>query len=346
MKIMKFKLLNGGLDGIELEAKEYLASGKFQIVDDVKRTRRIMLSDELIDEVKKLKYFFLNLTGHWIPPFNSYYDAEAKKILPIGDEPSKAHLLLKDLWNKVTVTGAKANGEGFLLTGKIEAVEGKQMGLSTVFVTSDDDIGFFTEAMQVLDDVAVGISEYIRTQAIPIEEAKQKVPKKLIEGKTDEEIGQIAAEYMMKNGAIIMMNGNNEPDQLPEKTGEDATVHESTKSIDSKNQPEAKEDVSESKDDQRGKVGDNDGSEGNGGVQQSDEAENQSDAKSAKKEPFGQAAASLPADVSGEIAQPAKKSDDGPKGQDLTSMEHSENMGIETEGKDMDPKEEGEEDDW
>lgn len=343
MKIMKFKLLNGGLDGIELEAKEYLASGKFQIVDDVKRTRRIMLSDELIDEVKKLKYFFLNLTGHWIPPFNAYYDTEAKRINPVGDEPSKAHLLLKDLWNKVTVTGAKANGEGFLLTGKIEAVEGKQMGLTTVFVTSDDDIGFFTEAMQVLDDVAVGISEYIRTQAIPIEEAKMKVPSKLIEGKTDDEIGQIAADYMMKKGAIIMMNGGTEPDQLPESTENEETVHKSTKSIDSKNQPEA-ESVAETKADKKSVPepddnpdkghDDSDGAEGTEGDSPGD----------VKKEPFGQPAASIPADVSGDVPEPAKGADDGPKGQDLTAMEHSENMGISTEGADMDPTDQ--EDDW
>lgn len=339
MKIMRFKLLNGGKDGIEIEAKEYLASGKFQIVDDVKRTRRIMLSDELLLEIRKLKYFFLNLTGHWIPPYTNYYDTESRTLLPIDAEGGKAHRLLKDLWNKVVVTGAKANGEGFLLTGTIEVIEGKKMGVSTPFVTSDDDLGFFTEAMEVLDKVARGIADYVHTQAIPIEEAKASVPAKLIEGKTDAEIGEIAAEYLMQKGAIVIMNGSNTPDELPEGTDDHGEVHESTKSIDSKEQPAAEEVGSDDKSgDER--------SEATEGSDPEPEAEPEPEPKAdtEKKEPFGKPAASIPADVSGEIPKPAEAVEaGGPKGEDLSSLEHSQNMGI---GADEGDPPSQDDDDW
>ena len=339
MKIMKFKLLNGGKDGIEIEAKEYLASGKFQIVDDVKRTRRIMLSDELLLEIKKLKYFFLNLTGHWIPPYTNYYDAESRILLPLAAEGGKAQRLLKDLWNKVVVTGAKANGEGFLLTGTIEVIEGKKMGLSTPFVTSDDDLGFFTEAMEVLDKVAKGIADYVHTQAIPIEEAKASVPAKLIEGKTDAEIGEIAAEYLMQKGAIVIMNGSNTPDELSETTGDQTEVHESTKSIDSKHQPEAESADNDSEGEGKA-MSSSDRSEGNEG---DEESSKEPEAENPKKEPFGKPAASIPADVSGDIPVKAEGDSDNKTGEDLSSLEHSQNMGIGADEGDPPSKDE---DDW
>lgn len=330
---MKFKLLNGGKDGIEIEAKEYLASGKFLIVDDVKRTRRIMLSDELLLEVRKLKYFFLNLTGHWIPPYTNYYDSEGRTLLPLNEAGGKAQRLLKDLWNKVVVTGGKASDEGFLLTGTIEVIEGKKMGVSTVFVTADDDLGFFTEAMEVLNKVAIGIANYISTQAIPIEEAKLAVPANMIEGKTDAEIGEIAVEYLMDRGAIIIMNGANEQDEL-QGSSEKTEVHKSTKTIDSDQQPEA-----ESAD-----SGEPPWDEGKDKADEAEaEAEPEPEAPAAKKEPFGKPAATIPADVSGDIAKPAEVAN-ATAGEDLTALEHSENMGITTEA--SDENQQSDEDDW
>ena len=49
MQIKKFKLSDGGRGGVEIEANEYLKSGKMKIQDNVKRTRKIPLSNDILD---------------------------------------------------------------------------------------------------------------------------------------------------------------------------------------------------------------------------------------------------------------------------------------------------------
>ena len=175
MKVLKFKLLKGGDEGIKIDAKEYLPSGNVKIVDDVSRTRKIMISDNLRAEIKKLKYFFLNLTGHWIGPYQKFYDKETYSLIDVQADAENAHILVKNLWNKTEITGAKATeNEGFLITGTIETVEGKKMGFTTPWVTADDDIGFFYDAMDVISQIATGIAEYVTNMAISIEDAVKK----------------------------------------------------------------------------------------------------------------------------------------------------------------------------
>lgn len=310
MEITKFKLLNGGNDGIYVEAKEYLSAGTYKIVDNVKRTRKIMLSDELKEKIKKLKYFFLNLTGHWISPYSKYYDAESGTLLKVEhSEVPKPQLLVKDLWNKTEITGAKSSNDGFLLTGKIETVEGKMLGLATPFITEDDDIGFFTECMEILDKIAIGISEYLHAQAIPIEAAKKLIPKELIDGKTKDEIVQLVVDRFENTGAIIMISENNKLSETIK--GNDTKLHEGTKNIDGENLPT----VSESQD--------------------------------KKVAPFGKPASEreFPADLSKDIPE-EKKASDSKVAEDLGNLEHTENMGGDLENTNMDGNPGKSEDEW
>ncbi len=355
MKITKFKLLREGREGIEIEAKEYLGQGKWKVVDEVKRKRTLPLSDDLLDDIRKLKYFFLNLTGHWIPVYNQFYDPEARTLLPVENEPKKIQLHLKDLWNNTTITGAKAGADGFLLTGKIETVEDKVMGLSTPFITADDDIGFFTECSKILDKIAHSISDYVTSVNIPIKQGVEKLDPEAITDKTKEEIAEMVTELFHEKGAIIMMNDNGQ-DKLENST----TVHESKKSIDSQNMPEAKESEEPTKSNKQsatdnsgggrsedvgengaGTVGSDSSGEGEVNTSKADEAITQ---QSKKKEPYGKPAAEIPADVSGDIPVDKKgKSDDVPAS-DLEAMEHSENMGgtVDPDGE----QEEESEDEW
>jgi len=351
MNIMKFKLLNEGNDGIVVEAKEYLASGHFKIVDDVKRTRKVMVSDELKKEVNKLKYFLLNLTGHWIAPYSKFYDNQSYSILPITDaEPSKVHLLLKYLWNIISVTGAKATKKGFLLTGTIEAVEGKKMGFSTPFITADDDIGFFSEAQTVLDNIAKEISGYLRAQAIPIDQAIKELPEELKSGKNKDEIVEAVFEYMMKRGAIIMMDNEASDTMLNENNNEDESVlHKSTRTIDAKLQQEAKNDDSEEEESDQEQSEPDPDNGGNKGLQENKPDYEQEDSNGEsenitvdeKKNPYGPPAADIPADITGDVPRNKTKAEQAAN-IDLTLLEHSENMGVEL------PDEEQEEgtDEW
>jgi len=316
MKILKFKLLDEGRDGIVVEAKEYLAAGQFKIVDDVKRTRRINISDELKKEIDKLKYFFLNLTGHWISPYSKYYDKESFTLLKIeGSEPPKPQLLLKELWQKTFVTGAVASGNGFIITGMIETVENKKLGLATPFITEDDDIGFYTECMDVLEKIVVSISKYLRSQAIPIEDARKLIPQELLEGKTTDEVVQIVIDKLEDKGAIIMMS---KEDALPEKTDEKKVeVHTNQANIDGDNVNAAEEIT----DDQIQK-------------------------ENIKKNPYGQPASEgeFKADLSQDTARP--KGDAQSNQGDMSSLEYSDQVTGNIEDPDTEKPLDETEDNW
>jgi hypothetical protein len=347
MEVTKFKLLDGGHGGIVIDAKEYLSSGKYQIVDDVKRTRRLKLSNELLNEVKKLKYFFLNLTGHWISPYATYYDQETRTVSDLNKDSSKAHRILKDLWNKTTITGATVKGQGFVLTGEIEVVDGKVIGLSTPFITEDDDLGFFTECVSTLNIIARGVNSFIRTHRLELESELEAVPKSLIEGKTDAEVMEILEEHLQKKGAIIMMQeGQDEIENT-----DDVKVNTNTKSIDSESLPEATEQKDSEPDatNSAGEQGDeNVGSDVEGNVEglsarkaREDEAIKQDK----KVNPFGAPASSLPGDISGNVPKDKDGDESDPVG-DISNLEHSENMGIQEDVDQKRKEEEGEDEDW
>lgn len=227
MKILNFKLINGGRDGIEIKADEHLDSGKFKIVDKVNRTRKIPLSDSLIEDIRQLKYYFLNLTGHWIPPYSNYYDTENKQLLPIPTEGEvkKIQLHLRDLWNKTEITGATSKNGGFVITGKIETVEGKYIGLATPLITSADDVSFYSECMEILNGIADGIVNYISTYQLSIESQQKLFEQKDLDSMSKDDIAELAIEKLQARGAIIMMSDASEiPDHIEGKTISDKHI--------------------------------------------------------------------------------------------------------------------------
>jgi hypothetical protein len=330
MKIKKFKLLNEGLGGIEIEASEYLTSGKWTIVDSVKRTRTLPISPELIAEVQKLKYYLLNLSGHWVPVYSKYYDFEKKELLTLEADPKNVQLHLKDLWNKVKITGANSKENGFLLSGKITSVENKNIAINTPFITADDDIGFYNECMEVLDHIAEGIGEFIRNYTIPVEQGAQQLSLESKKGKTDEEIIDMVADSFMKRGAIIMMNEGN--DNMIEDNNK-TTVHASKNNIDGESLKTAKE-IAET----GAEILSDNNSE-------SEELRNDKNTSRVpeKVNPYGPPAANIPADLSSDIPK-AKQNDEDIEIADLARLEHSENMGIVDDIKNSDGSSEQKED--
>ena len=238
MKLKKFSLINGGRGGIVIEADEYLASGNnHQIIDDVKRTRKLPLSYDLLTEVDGLKYYFLVLTGHWIDSYNKYYDSELKMPKPFGDEEaSKVHAILKSLWDRTTITGAAADYKGFTLKGTVSVIDKKPVKISTPKITDEDDFGFYEECLTVLDVIAEGVCGYIKEHQLSLDDARQSLVIEGADDKTEDEITQEVIKKLEASGAIILLNEDMAPDALEENNG--TTVHNSG-SLDKDNLQEA-----------------------------------------------------------------------------------------------------------
>jgi hypothetical protein len=218
MKLQKFKLIDGGIGGIKITCEEYSRTrGDITIPDHVDRTRKVSMPMSFRKSVGRLKYYFLNLTGHWIEPFNKYYDLGTHKIadLPASGPVPMGHQLLITIMNKVSITGVVLTGGGFILTGTINSHGDKEIGIATQIVTEDDDAGFYQEAMGIINNVFHEIGTYFKENMLPIDQPKEYL---LTFGDTNQEgfsnlsekeLTDKVLDELQKRGAIIMMSDDN-----------------------------------------------------------------------------------------------------------------------------------------
>lgn len=235
MKIDKWKLIAGGIEGIEVWRTEPVKKGNLVTLDQVHRVRKIQIDKSLRESIQGLKYYFLQLTRHWIAPFNNYFDKEHMKPLPFPVEDVKApHKILKSLWNDTAITGVSVKSEGFVITGTIESVPDKKIGLATPFITSEDDFGFYMEAIEMIEKISDEINKYLYSRLLPIEEAKEQYmlenkKTSLSEDEENELIEKLIDKFQEK-GAIVIMSDDNEMEAL-EAPGEPEVVLHKSKTV-------------------------------------------------------------------------------------------------------------------
>jgi len=254
MKLIKFKLIENGYGGIEITGTEYsLTKGGIVIPDDVTRTRKIGLGVSFQGQVAKLKYYFLNLTGHWIEPFNKYYDRNTHTRLPLpaeGAVPMGQQLLI-ELFNKVDITGVTTTDDSFVLTGTYNSYGNKKIGISTRTVTEDDDAGFFNEAMGTIREVFFLVTTYFKENMLPATVNPEQYLSQFSDANKEEFVGlskdelvNRAIDELQKRGAIILMPeggggdievDHREIDNDVKAVGDKATLDTRTGNIDGKN---------------------------------------------------------------------------------------------------------------
>jgi hypothetical protein len=247
MNISKFKLLEGGLSGVRIESIEKMPHENMMFLDDVSRTRKVPLSDELRAKIQNLKYFYLNLTSHWIPPFNAYFDLQEYKLGPLVEKDGKqpqGQTLLHDIWNHTKITGVTIKNGGFVITGEIEVVDGKKIGIPTPFITEEDDLSFYLDARNKIELIMEDLAVALDSRALPMPKDKQmsiafgEKPEE-VEAMDMDELEQRFIDRLMEKGAIIMMNDDNFQHKGVGDGSSKATLHTGTGSIDSHNVPEA-----------------------------------------------------------------------------------------------------------
>jgi hypothetical protein len=235
MEIFDFKLISGGRGGIKIDAREFFGEGNIQIMDKVQRERKIQLPMELIDKIQGIKYYFLNITGHWIDRYNEYYDKERFTIVAPQGEPVKSYELARALWQKTEITGAKIIDSKIIIKGSIEVVDGKVMGLSTPKISIEDDFSFFNELYDFLSDICNDIELALSNPMVRLEQTKQIILEEKIkelteddvEGLTETEIIEQYANVLEKHGLFVMRP--DAPDAIG--TGNPTEVHKSNGTI-------------------------------------------------------------------------------------------------------------------
>lgn len=210
MKTEKFKLIDNGNNGVEVWGKEYRPSPKnprIICVDPVSRKRRLPFSDDMYEKLGRLKYFFLNLTGHWVPPYSKYFNLNTltPELVPEGEEPAKGFLLMRSLLNRTRVTGVTLTEMGFVMTGIIEVVGDKVIGLSTPHITEDDDVGFYGSATDEIYKVFDMIDKFVDAPVLTEAAARKMLAE---HGIKEEELSQKSEEDMICDAAELLASKN------------------------------------------------------------------------------------------------------------------------------------------
>jgi len=216
MNITKFKLISSGVGGIEVQAIEGIRQKNMIILDHVTRVRELPIPKPILEKINSLKYFYLNLTSHWIEPYNKYFDLNKYEILPPEKNASdgkmpKAQQLLYDIWNHTRITGATVKSGGFVITGDIEVVEGKKIGIPTPFITEEDDVSFYIMTMEKIDSIMNEISDYLTSHALPEHVDKDMMlalGARIVEDErlTDDQMEERLLDRFIEKGIIVMVD--------------------------------------------------------------------------------------------------------------------------------------------
>jgi hypothetical protein len=239
MKISKFRLINEGFTGVSVEAVESINQGNLTVLDKVSRLRTYPVPEHIRAKISKLKYFYLNLTHHWIDPFDKCFDNETYDFVKLGDqEPPKSYIILQTLMNHTKVLGVTMKNAGFVIIGTIESVEGKKISISTPFITEEDDVSFFTEASDKIEEIMNDIAGLLKsTIALPFDEKQVLMAKGFkeddIAGYSKQEMIDMVIEGLQDKGAIVLMNSDGtEPAAITDGTAP-SKLHQKSGSIDS-----------------------------------------------------------------------------------------------------------------
>lgn len=253
MQISKFKLIDHGRGGIIIEGKESVQIGaSYAVVDTIKRERRLMLSEDIMCKINELKYYFYNLTGHWVSPYNNYYDAVNHRlhdIVPDKDGKIKpGQDMLRTLWSRTEITGISYKSGGFVITGEIEAVEGKKVVINTPYIVEDDDIGFFHDAMDKIEECIRIIIAFITAKHLPEFDPKKYLSDEEMNDKDVNELSRKVVDKLIDKGLIVLVKDDEYPKLPFAKEDNGMTIHSDTGNIDGDNIPESEEEPEDEKD--------------------------------------------------------------------------------------------------
>jgi len=215
--IASFKLHKKGEEGIEISSEQLSKSLKQEAEnidkvyeDKVNTYRKNSVPAPIMDAISRLKYYFLNLTGHWISLYEPYFDKVTMKIKPLPNEPKKGHVYLQTLWQSTDVTQGKFTENSLQIMGVLDIVDSKPLSINPPVVTAEDNLEWYEDAkdqVRVIFDLLVN---YFSTAPLQdIEDYRRYLLDRANEGQkqsiaafTDEQIMNTVMDGLSKRGAF------------------------------------------------------------------------------------------------------------------------------------------------
>lgn len=224
IEIKEVELINDGYFGIKITGRELVNTADDVVktadflLDKVQRTRGGSISSDLRKNIGRLKYFYLSITGHWLPPFDKFLNRENSEYTLEHPEEGesegtmKTFFMLKKIWDQTKIKKFSVDENAFSITGSIEVVESKPVNITTPKITWDDDLGFHADALSVLEDCVKSTIGHIESKALKAPKESRdmlsiygndKIKEKL-DTMSDQEVQHEAIKVLDKAGYIIL----------------------------------------------------------------------------------------------------------------------------------------------
>lgn len=239
--VESFKLVDGGLKGLEANTIELTYRGSFASVDNVKSRRsKLPVPVSLRDKVQALRYYFLSLTFHWHSNWTQRFLTEDHGCLQDIESSDEEYLRVVDLWDRTRINKVKVTENSIRLGGDIEVVDGKKMGLSTVAITEADNYDFYDTLYQKVNDICSDVISYMQSDEYSLEAAKKFLVEKYegdveeeqrIQGQDENLTRQEMIDVLENEGAIVMLSPEQEKKLTEGKEKKESVVSENKTDI-------------------------------------------------------------------------------------------------------------------
>jgi len=224
--IGSFKLYQRGKGGISITSEQL--SKHFQTTkdtsisrgdiyhDEVNTFRRNGVPEHILNAITRLKYFFLNITGHWTPLYDKFIDLESFTLLPVEADASPIRRHLEALWDSAYVTQVKFDHDSFTIMGVMDIIDGKPLNLNPQKVTSEDELEFYGDVRGIIQSILYLLMDYFSTAAIDdiedyrkylLEHADESGRTEISKFDEDQLLNRVMDKFA-KSGAIITMDNN------------------------------------------------------------------------------------------------------------------------------------------
>lgn len=134
--------------------------------DEIHTFRREQVPVHILKAIERLKYFFLNITGYWISPYDGYMNMDTLMPTPASENVKEGRKHLEALWDATHVTQVKFEHNSFTIMGLMEVIDGKPLALNPQKVTPDDGLFFYEDARTAIQIIIKFLVDYFSTAAI------------------------------------------------------------------------------------------------------------------------------------------------------------------------------------
>ena len=223
-KLVKVKLLNNGMKGMEYQAEDPIIKENVIIQGFIKKNYPIPLPSDIIQLIQRMKRYLLHMSGHWRKEYDQYIDKG--ELLDISD-PDTAYYDLIKLFEGTRIEElsrfkGKYNVLGFYMNDWKFPVKISITGIT--IDTGYEDYEKLDRGMKHIFDAVTGFIDEKQLRKMDSKQymldlwaGKEEMLQRL-DGLSDEQIDDLQAKVLEEKGFIVLKQEEEENENPIEET--------------------------------------------------------------------------------------------------------------------------------